>query len=403
VTQTAWLLALCLDRADMTRHSPDTLRRARALSRVGGAVLGLVVGIFYAGFVMTNAPGLFANDRGVTAITLAGSAIVGAAALALAAPLLTIEPYLWLEHMLDEAPPAQIFGALVGIVAGLIIATLVAILLSPLPLHLGTVVSIVLALALVHVGARTGTRRRQAFASLLHVDPRGSGDAGMGTHGVAAIDGPPVVVDTSALIDGRIVDVARAGFVPGRLLIAGFVLEELQRVADSGDPMRRARGHRGLTVLEELQRRDDVVCEVVDLNFPDVSEVDARLIKLAVARSAALLTTDHNLNRIAQIAGVRVLNLNDLANALKPILSAGEEISIAVVREGKELHQGVGYLDDGTMVVVENAKARLGDTVRATVTSVLQTSAGRMIFATTEQPDTAPRTVRTVRPRAAHR
>jgi len=208
-----------------------------------------------------------------------------------------------------------------------------------------------------------------------------------------------VVVDTSALIDGRIVEVAKAGFVPGRLLIAGFVLEELQRVADSGDPMRRARGRRGLTVLEELQRREDVVCEIIDLDFPEAAEVDARLIKLAVAQSALLLTTDHNLNRIAQIAGVRVLNLNDLANAMKPILSAGEEISIAVVREGKELHQGVGYLDDGTMVVVENAKARLGDTVRATVTSVLQTSAGRMIFATTDGPDTSRKTVRPVRSR----
>jgi uncharacterized protein YacL len=165
--------------------------------------------------------------------------------------------------------------------------------------------------------------------------------------------------------------------------------------------MRRARGRRGLSVLEELQRNEDVVCEVVELDFSDASDVDVRLIKLAVARSALLLTSDHNLNRIAQIAGVRVLNLNDLANALKPILSAGEEISIAVVREGKELHQGVGYLDDGTMVVVENARTRLGDTVRATVTSVLQTSAGRMIFATTDDADGPQRTVRAVRSRAA--
>jgi uncharacterized protein YacL len=386
----------------MSRHSPDTLRRARAIARGAGAILGVVVGIFYAGFVITNAPGLFGGDQAVTAITLAGSAIVGAAALALAAPLLTIEPYLWLEQMLDEAPPAQIFGAVAGVVAGLVIAALVAVLLSPLPLHVGTAVSIILALALVHAGARTGTHRRQAFAAVLRRDGGGRSSSSS-VSGAPALDGPPVVVDTSALIDGRIVDVARAGFVPGRLLIAGFVLEELQRVADSGDPMRRARGRRGLTVLEELQRREDVVCEVVDLDFPDAAEVDARLIKLAVARDALLLTTDHNLNRIAQIAGVRVLNLNDLANALKPILSAGEEISIAVVREGKELHQGVGYLDDGTMVVVENAKARLGDTVRATVTSVLQTSAGRMIFATTDSPDTAQRTVRAVRSRTAQR
>ncbi len=387
----------------MPRHSPDKLGRARAAARVVGAVTGVVVGIFYAAFVITNSPGVFGNDRLVTGITLAGTAIVGAAALALAAPLLTVEPYLWLEQLLDEAPMSQVLAGLAGVLAGLLIAALVAALLNPLPLHVGTVISLILAVALVNVGARTGTRRRQAFVSALG---RG-GDAEArpavsGTGGVA-IDGPPVVVDTSALIDGRITEVAKAGFVPGRLLIAGFVLEELQRVANSGDPLRRARGRRGLSVLEELQRREDVVCEITDLDFPEAAEVDARLIKLAVARSAVLLTSDHNLNRIARIAGVRVLNLNDLANALKPILSAGEEISIAVVREGKELHQGVGYLDDGTMVVVENAKARLGDTVRATVTSVLQTSAGRMIFATTDGPDTSQRTGRAVRPRAAPR
>jgi uncharacterized protein YacL len=387
----------------MFRHSSETLRRARTISRVVGAIVGVVVGIFYASFVITNAPGLFVSATAVTALTLTGSAVVGAAALALAGPLLSVEPYLWLEQMLDDAPPGEIVGAVAGVVAALIIAALVAVLISALPFHIGSVISVILAIALVQVGARTATRRREAFASMLHGVRRGAAPGSGGLPEAAPIDGPPVVVDTSALIDGRIIGVVRAGFVPGRLLIAGFVLEELQRVADSGDPMRRARGRRGLSVLEELQHRQDVVCEVVDLNFPDVSEVDARLIKLAVARSATLLTTDHNLNRIAQIAGIRVLNLNDLANALKPILSAGEEISIAVVREGKELHQGVGYLDDGTMVVVENARARLGDTVRATVTSVLQTSAGRMIFATTEQLDTAPRPVRAARSRAAHR
>ncbi len=387
----------------MQRHSPVSLRRARAIARVVGAITGVVVGIFYAGFVITNAPGVFGNDHVVTAVVLAGTSIVGAAALALAAPLLTVEPYLWLEQMLDEAPPAHLIGALVGVIGGLVIAALVAVLLAPVPFHIGTAVSLLLAVALVNVGARAGTRRRQAFVSVLRTHNDGDERRPSSPHGATPLDGPPVVVDTSALIDGRITEVAKAGFVPGRLLIAGFVLEELQRVADSGDPMRRARGRRGLTVLEELQRREDVVCEITDLDFPEAAEVDVRLIKLAVARSAVLLTSDHNLNRIARIAGVRVLNLNDLANALKPILTAGEEISIAVVREGKELHQGVGYLDDGTMVVVENAKARLGDTVRATVTSVLQTSAGRMIFATTDAPDTSQRTGRAVRSRAAPR
>jgi uncharacterized protein YacL len=383
----------------MPRHSPAVLRRARLISRVLGALFGIVLGVFYAGFVISNSPGVFGNDVALTGVVLSCAAVVGAAALALAAPLISVEPYLWLERMLDEAPPAQIVGSLAGVVAGLVIAALVAVLLSPLPLYMGTVVSLLLAVGLVTAGARAGARRRPSFRGLFGAPAEGA-PAAAG----AAIDGPPVVVDTSALIDGRIVDVARAGFVPGRLLIAGFVLEELQRVADSGDPMRRARGRRGLTALEELQRRADVVCEIVDLDFPETPDVDSRLLKLAATRHALLLTSDHNLNRIAGIAGVRVLNLNDLANALKPILSSGEEISIAIVREGKELQQGVGYLDDGTMVVVENGRDQLGRTVRATVTSVLQTSAGRMIFATADSAgEAAPRAVRAVRARAAQR
>lgn len=388
----------------MNRHSANTRRRARAIARALGAILGVVVGVFYAGFVITNSPGLFDNNQAVTAIVLACSGIVGAAALALAAPMLTLEPYLLLESLLDEAPPGQILGAVAGVVVGLVIAALVAALLGPLPFYIGTVISLALAAALVHAGLRVATRRHTAFADLVRSRSAGPAVPPPSAPDTQPTDGPAVVVDTSALIDGRIVDVAKAGFVPGRLLIPGFVLEELQRVADSGDPMRRARGKRGLTVLEELQRRQEVVCEVVDLNFPDVAEVDSRLIKLAVERSAALLTGDHNLNRIARIAGVRVLNLNDLANALKPILAAGEEISIAIVREGKELQQGVGYLDDGTMVVVEHGRDHLGDTVRATVSSVLQTTSGRMIFATCDAtPAAAPRTVRGVRPRAAQR
>ena len=388
----------------MTTHSQSAIRRARAIARAVGGILGAVVGVFYSGFVISNAPGLFANNPSVTTVTLAGSAIVGAAALALAAPMLSVDPFLWLESLVNEAPAGSVLGALAGVVSGLVIAALIAVLLSPLPFSTGTVVSLCVAAALVRVGARVGTARREAFAAALRSVPgRGAPEARRD----APLDGPPVVVDTSALIDGRVVDVARAGFIPGRLLIAGFVLEELQRVADSGDPMRRARGRRGLSVLEELRARADVVCEIVALDFADVAEIDSRLIKLALSRSATLLTGDHNLNRIARVAGVRVLNLNDLANALKPILATGEEISIAIVREGKELHQGLGYLEDGTMVVVENARDLLGQTVRATVTSVLQTSSGRIIFAAAERSigvaPAPPRTIRATRPRAAHR
>jgi uncharacterized protein YacL len=226
----------------------------------------------------------------------------------------------------------------------------------------------------------------------------------------AAVDAPPplagapALLDTSVLIDGRITDLARAGFLPARLLVPGFVLEELQRIADSGDPVRRAKGRRGLRVVEGLRASTDVRCEAVDRDFPGTPEVDARLVRLARALDASVMTTDHNLTSVARIEGVRVLNLNDLALAMRPILAAGESMEVTVVKEGRELTQGVGYLDDGTMVVVENGRGHLEETVRATVTSVLQTPSGRMIFATVPDPAGEPARRPSRAPRtAAHR
>ena len=369
----------------MARHDAATIRRARLISRIVGAIVGVVVGVFYASFVVSNSPDVFGSLPGQASVAksaaIGGGALVGALALALAAPLLTVEPYLWLERVAEDAPAGEVLGAVAGIIAGLLIAALVAVLLAPVPYGIGALVSTALAVGLVAIGARTGTRRRAQFGALLR--PAGGGGAVAGDR-PPVLDGPPVVVDTSALIDGRVVDVARAGFLPGRLLVAGFVLEELQRVADAGDPMRRARGRRGLDTLDELRRREDVVVETVAMEFPGTPEVDARLVRLALERRAMLLTSDYNLNRIAAVAGVRVLNVNDLATAMKPPLTAGETFAVSIVKEGKEAQQGVGYLDDGTMVVVENARERLGTTVRATVTSVLQTSSGRMVFATSD-------------------
>ena len=315
-------------------------------------------------------------------------------------PLLSVDPYLWLERTLDEAPPSQVIGGLIGVLAALLISALIAVLLNPLPWGIGVIISITAATALVYVGVRTGSRRRDALAVVFGRAPAEPGidDA------LAPIDGHPVIIDTSVLIDGRIVDVAAAGFVPGRLLIPGFVLEELQRVANSADPFRRQKGRRGLGVVEALQKGEDVVCEIVDLDFPGTPEVNSRLVKLARARGAALMTQDYNLNRLAQIEGVRVLNLNDLANAVKPIVAAGESMAISIVKEGKEPHQGVGYFEDGTMVVVENGRDHVDETVTVTVTTVLQTTAGRMIFASLNADEPSkPRVLRPVRAKVAQR
>ena len=384
----------------MHTHADRTIRRARNVSRIIGAGVGFVFGVLYGVFILSGTPGVLTQNTTTAGAALLAAGAAGAASLALAAPLLSIEPYLWLERNLEEAPPGQLIGAMIGLIAALLVATMLAVLLNPLPYGLGVLLSLGLATVLVYVGVRTGSRRRDALGVVFGRNTPVNIDEG----GPPPLDGQPVIVDTSVLIDGRIVDVAAAGFVPGRLLIPGFVLEELQRVADSADPFRRQKGRRGLGVVDALQKSEEVVCELVDLDFPGTPDVDARLVKLARARGAALMTQDYNLNRLAQIEGVRVLNLNDLANAVKPIVGAGESIAITIVKEGKEPHQGVGYFEDGTMVVVENGSSRVDETVTVTVTTVLQTTAGRMIFATLAADDsTKPRVLRPVRAKVAQR
>ena len=384
----------------MHTHADRTIRRARNVSRIIGAGVGFVFGVLYGVFILSGTPGVLTQNTTTAGAALLAAGAAGAASLALAAPLLSIEPYLWLERNLEEAPPGQLIGAMIGLIAALLIATMLAVLLNPLPYGLGVLLSLGLATVLVYVGVRTGSRRRDALGVVFGRNTSVNIDEG----GPAPLDGQPVIVDTSVLIDGRIVDVAGAGFVPGRLLIPGFVLEELQRVANSADPFRRQKGRRGLGVVDALQKSEEVVCELVDLDFPGTPDVDARLVKLARARGAALMTQDYNLNRLAQIEGVRVLNLNDLANAVKPIVGAGESMAITIVKEGKEPHQGVGYFEDGTMVVVENGSSRVDETVTVTVTTVLQTTAGRMIFATLAADNsTKPRVLRPVRAKVAQR
>jgi uncharacterized protein YacL len=194
-----------------------------------------------------------------------------------------------------------------------------------------------------------------------------------------------VVVDTSAVIDGRISDIAATGFILGTLIVPRFVLDELQRIADSPDAMRRNRGRRGLEMLSALQRDAVTAVEVVEATYPEIGEVDAKLMAYARDTGAAILTNDYNLNRVADLQGIRVLNINELANAVKSVVHPGEEMSVKVIQEGKEAGQGVGYLDDGTMIVVEGGVRFMDREVPVSVTRVLQTVAGRMIFA---QPST---------------
>jgi uncharacterized protein YacL len=198
-------------------------------------------------------------------------------------------------------------------------------------------------------------------------------------------------MDTSVIIDGRIVDIARTGFVPGALIIPRFVLNELQHIADSGDKLRRQRGRRGLEVVANLQKDSKLAVRISDIDVEGTRNVDDKLVILARQMHAPILTNDFNLNRVAELQGVTILNINELANAVKAVFLPGEELTVKVIQAGREPRQGVGYLDDGTMVVVQDGSDFLGNTVQTSVTKVLQTAAGRMVFAKPENPPKAAR------------
>ena len=278
------------------------------------------------------------------------------------------------ELGLRETPADQIVAGVVGAVIGVIVAAgvtwpvfLVNRPLLTLPLFAFVVVASGL------LGYRLGTSKREAVLEMF--------GARVGISARVPVGALPRVIDTSVAIDGRILAVARAGFLHGRMLLPTAVLGELQGLADAGDETRRAKGRRGLEVLEVLKRESGVDIEVLDEELPDVPEVDAKLVRICLDRGAALLTLDTNLARAAALAGVRVMNLHALALALRPPVGAGDDVSVLLIKAGKESGQAVGYLDDGTMVVVERARESIGREAEVRVTSVLTTANGRMVFA----------------------
>ncbi|MHB9091871.1 MAG: PIN domain-containing protein, partial [Chloroflexota bacterium] len=262
----------------------------------------------------------------------------------------------------------------------LIFSALLAIPLMALPSPLGQVAPFLAMLVLVYLGVTTLVMRKKDLLNLMSA-LRPSGERGEGRDkGAAKSWGAKVLLDTSAIIDGRIADVSQTGFIGGPMVVPRFVLSELQHIADSPDALRRNRGRRGLDILGKLQRDSLVPIELIEADA-NGADVDSKLVKMAKQLGCAIMTNDYNLNRVAALQGVRVLNINELANALKAVLLPGEEITVRVIQEGKELGQGVGYLDDGTMVVIEGGRRYLGSPLTVAVTRVLQTVAGRMIFA----------------------
>jgi uncharacterized protein YacL len=295
-------------------------------------------------------------------------------------PYITVEPARRLMTAVSEMSTGEFVAAVIGFLVGLLMGLLLGLPLANFPdpygwmLPLG--VSIVMGLGMMGL---TVAKRGDLVASLTDVGILGRSDRG--GRGEAAEQRLVTYVDTSAIIDGRLADVVASGFLWGSLVVPRFVLGELQHIADDAKPDRRGRGRRGLEVLSVLQKDHRVDLELTDEDVADVKAVDAKLVALARARGAAVLTTDYNLNRVAQLQGVRVMNLNQLANALKPAFLPGEEMRVRVIQAGKEPGQGVAYLDDGTMIVVEGGGSFLQHEIDVTVTRVLQTVAGRMVFA----------------------
>jgi len=349
--------------------------RATLISRIIGAVILGIIGVFTSlpiyNFVQqfVEMPNL--SQGVVTGFTVAIFTAFGF----LITPYITIKPFQALMKLFSKSSAQSLMSGLIGMTIGLIIAAIMAYPLSLLPKPLGQILPLAGLLLFGYLGGVLFVTRREDFSNLLKnmsskMPSRGKGESER-----------RVLVDTSAIIDGRIADIAQTGFLGATLIVPRFVLNELQFVSDSADSLRRQRGRRGLDVLGELQENKEVNVVISDIDVEGVREVDDRLVLLGRQMNCPILTNDFNLNRVAELQGVKVLNINDLANAVKVIILPGESLQIAVIQEGKEYNQGVGYLDDGTMVVIENGQRYIDKQIEVTVTKILQTSAGRMIFA----------------------
>ena len=283
------------------------------------------------------------------------------------------------EAKLAATPSATLLSGTIGLILGLVVAALISIIIGLIPIAwISIPLTILVYLMFGSIGLSIGVRRRFDLSAFLHTRRSGKGaepkrETGNGVS--------PKILDTSVIIDGRILDICRTGMFEGDIIVPEFVLKELQRIADSSDSMKRTRGRRGLDILGSMQKELKNAVKVVDTDYEDVPEGDIKLLKLAKDLGGKVVTNDYNLNKVAAVQDVPVFNINELANAVKPILTAGEEMKVTIVKDGKEANQGVAYLDDGTMIVVEGAKGMAGETLEVAVTSVLQTAAGRMIFA----------------------
>lgn len=315
----------------------------------------------------------------VTGLTFS---LMGALTGLLITPWITTYPARTVRRVLTTMPAEILISATIGMLIGVVTAALLAAPLSLLPRPFGQLLPTIAAAVAMYVSASIFALRARDIIGILGGKTRGR--SGKTPVINTAISTNEILIDTSVIIDGRILDIGKTGFIQGTLLVPRFVLNELQHVADSAEMLRRNRGKRGLEILSEMQQQDGTPVRILDDDIEGVAEVDEKLVLLAQERRIPVMTNDFNLNRVAELQGVTVLNINELANALKAIFLPGEVMDIHVVMEGREADQGVGYLDDGTMVVVENGKRYMDRTIPVLVTRYIVTNAGRMYFAQPE-------------------
>ena len=345
------------------------MRKEILIRFIVGAILcggGWGIGIL----VANSGNGEEATNEGTWSIALAIAFFVCGF---LFAPYFSIRPWRWTQRKFNNVPTHSLIAIAIGLAFSLVITALAALPLSMIPGKWGDysplILGVFLICLMVPVMIMQGPSVLQFFSSAFPSLSKGRGGSDM------------LLLDTNAIIDGRIADIVQTGFIKGTLVIPRFILNELHLIADSSDSMRRTRGKRGLDMLTKIQKGKEIPVQISDVDYDDIPQIDSKLVKLAKSLRSPIISNDTNLNRVAVLQGIKVLNINELANALKPVILPGEEMTLRVVQEGKETGQGVGFLDDGTMVVIEGGRQYLNSDISISITRVLQTSAGRMIFA----------------------
>lgn len=351
----------------------------KKILRVIFTAIGIVLGFMLSNYLLNN--NYFSGSAGLKVVFIIFITVFFGFILYLISPIINSIIIKTMEHIeksTQKMSITEVIAGAIGAITGLIISSFIVGLFSGINV-IGLSIAIVIDVVMAALGAEIAIKKREDLM-LMFSNLKKAGNVKEKKLKTSYI-GDAKILDTSVIIDGRIFDICQTGFIEGSLIIPNFVLDELRHIADSSDNLKRNRGRRGLDILNKIQKELSIDVQIYEKDFPDIAEVDSKLLKLAQLLNGKVVTNDYNLNKVAEVHGVAVLNINELANAVKPVVLPGEEMKILIIKDGKESGQGVAYLDDGTMIVVEGGRKFIGETKDVVVTSVLQTAAGRMIFA----------------------